>query len=202
MVNIFRNLVITLFTGFLILLYTPLIQYAASPLIVKDPLQKADAIVVLSGGWKAKGVLGTSTLERYQYGIKLFQQKFAPVIIFSGGNLLGRPAEADAMADMALSAGFPYEAVISENASASTYENVLFTTKILQEKRLKSIILVTSPYHTYRAKKMFEDKQVKVTAAPVPNGEFEKANGLERLKLAKNIVLEYGKLLVYEVFKI
>ncbi|ADG83025.1 hypothetical protein Tfer_0673 [Thermincola ferriacetica] len=202
MVNIFRNLVITLFTGFLILLYTPLIQYAASPLIVKDPLQKADAIVVLSGGWKAKGVLGTSTLERYQYGIKLFQKKFAPVIIFSGGNLLGRPAEADAMADMALSAGFPYEAVISENASASTYENVLFTTKILQEKRLKSIILVTSPYHTYRAKKMFEDKQVKVTAAPVPNGEFEKANGLERLKLAKNIVLEYGKLLVYEVFKI
>ncbi|GAB4259481.1 YdcF family protein [Thermincola ferriacetica] len=202
MVNIFRNLVITLFTGFLILLYTPLIQYTASPLIVKDPLQKADAIVVLSGGWKAKGVLGTSTLERYQYGIKLFQQKFAPVIIFSGGNLLGRPAEADAMADMALSAGFPYEAVISENASASTYENVLFTTKILQEKRLKSIILVTSPYHTYRAKKMFEDKQVKVTAAPVPNGEFEKANGLERLKLAKNIVLEYGKLLVYEVFKI
>lgn len=201
-VRLLRNLVIGLLLLIIALLYTPLIQSTAAPLITKDPLEKTGAIVVLSGGWEKKGALGISTLERYHYGIELFQEGWAPIIIFSGGNLVGRPAEADEMADMALTEGFPYEAVISENSSESTYENTLFTKKILKDKGISSIILVTSPYHTYRAKKMFEDKQVKVISAPVPDSHFDQANGLERLKLVKRIVQEYIKLLVYTTLQI
>ena len=196
-----KNSLIGLLLFILLLLYTPIIQKTAQPLTIKDSILKVDAIVVLSGGWQKEGVLGVATMERYEYGLKLFQEGWAPVIIFSGGSLTKPITEADEMAEMALSQGFPYASIIPENSSESTYENVLFTKKILKERKLNSIILVTSPYHTLRAKKMFEDKDVLVIAAPVPGGHFEKANGLERLKLGKTIISEYAKLVFYYSFE-
>lgn len=180
-------------------MYTPLIQYLASPLIVKDKLTHADAIVVLSGGWENKNKLGKSTLERYRYGIKLFQKGYGKYIIFSGGNLRGTPSEAGEMAQMALSDGFPEESVIAETNSESTWENALFVKKILLDMKLKSVILVTSPYHSLRAKEMFTDKGASVISAPVPNSEFYSATGFENLRIAKLVLLEYLKLGLYKV---
>ncbi len=180
-------------------LYTPLIQFLASPLVVKDPLKKADAVVVLSGGWEKKGKLGKSTIERYKYGVSLFQKGYGRYLIFSGGNLWGNPSEAGEMAEMAISDGFPDESVITEGNSESTWENALFVKKILLEKEINSVILVTSPYHTLRAKAMFRDKGIKVTAAPVPDSEFYRASGMERLRIAKLVLLEYIKLGMYKL---
>jgi len=194
-----RNITIFLMVSFILLLYSPLPEFLAAPLIVKDKPRRAEAIVVLSGGWENAERLGKSTLERYKYGIKLFQDGYAPLLIFSGGNLDDRPAEADQMAEMALSNGFSYQAIISENSSATTWENVLFTKKILKEKRINRIILVTSPYHMRRSKTMFEAKGVNVTALPVPNSELYTAKGSRRLELTKVVLLEYLKFGLYKL---
>lgn len=194
-----RNIVIFVITAFLMLLYSPLLQYLATPLTVKDKLTRAEAIVVLSGGWESADRLGKSTMERYNYAIKLFQDGYAPLLIFSGGNLDNRPAEADQMAEMAISDGFPDDDVVSENSSSTTWENVLFTKRILKEKNISGIILVTSPYHMRRAKMMFEEKGVKVTALPVPNSEIYTAGGSRRLTLTKVVLLEYVKLALYRL---
>jgi uncharacterized SAM-binding protein YcdF (DUF218 family) len=183
----------------LAVLYTPLIQTAASPLIAKDQLGKADAVVVLSGGWESKGKLGKSTLERYKYGLKLFQKGYGKYMLFSGGNLWGTPSEAREMAQMAMSDGFPLETIIIEGNSESTWENALFVKKTMLEKDLHSIVLVTSPYHTLRAKTMFQDKGIKVISAPVPDSEFYQADGLDRLRIAKLVALEYLKLALYKL---
>lgn len=194
-----RNLSILLIVSFLMLLYTPLLEYLAAPLIIKDKPRRTQAVVVLSGGWETAERLGKSTLERYKYGIKLFQDGYAPLLIFSGGNLEDRPAEADQMAETALADGFPYQALISENSSSTTWENVLFTKKILKEKNIKQIILVTSPYHMRRSKMMFEAKNVKVIALPVPDSELYTAGGTRRLTLTKVVLLEYLKLGLYKL---
>lgn len=180
-------------------LYTPLIQFLASPLVVKDDLKKADAVVVLSGGWESKGKLGKSTLERYAYGVRLFQKGYGKYLIFSGGNLYGTPSEAGEMAEMAMSDGFPDEAVIVEGNSGSTYENALFVKKLLLEKELDSVVLVTSPYHTLRAKTMFEDKGIKTVSAPVPDSEFYEADGPDRIRIGRLVLLEYLKLGLYKL---
>lgn len=194
-----RNIIILSLFLFLLLLYSPLLEYLAAPLTVKDPPGRSQAIVVLSGGWEDAGQLGRSTLERYRYAIRLFQEGFAPLIIFSGGNLDDRPAEADEMSEMALSDGFSHQAVISENSSTTTRENVLFTKKILKDKNIRSIILVTSPYHMRRSKLMFEEKGVQVTAMPVPNSELQTAAGTRRLALTKVVLLEYLKFGLYKL---
>ncbi|MCL5935732.1 MAG: hypothetical protein M1543_04530 [Firmicutes bacterium] len=59
--------------------------------------------------------------------------------------------------------------------------------------------MVTSPYHTLRAKTMFLDKGIKVISAPVPDSEFYQADGLDRLRIAKLVALEYLKLGLYKL---
>ncbi|WP_418790593.1 YdcF family protein [Phosphitispora sp. TUW77] len=179
--------------------FTPFVQFLAGPLIISDPLHQADAIVVLGGGWETKGKLGSSTLERYHYGINLFQQGYGKYLIFSGGNLWGNPSEAEEMADMALSNGFSEREVIIEGSSETTWQNTLFVKKILLEKKLQSVVLVTSPYHSRRAKTMFTDKGVTVISAPVPDSEFYNAFGTDQLHMAGLVISEYIKLGLYQL---
>lgn len=195
----FKLIGITAIMLVLVILYTPLIQTTASPLIVKDQLGEADAVVVLSGGWAGKGKLGISTLERYKYGLKLFQKGHGKYLLFSGGNLWGTPSEAQEMAQMAMSDGFSMESIIIEGNSESTWENALFVKKVMIDKDLHSVVLVTSPYHTLRAKTLFQEKGIKVISAPVPDSEFYLADGLDRLRIAKLVALEYLKLALYKL---
>lgn len=194
-----RTLVIIIVIFSVAFLFTPVIELIGAPLAVKDPLKKADAIVVLGGGWENKDQLSKSTMERYKYGMKLFQKGYGKYIIFSGGNLTGEPTEARQMAEMALSDGFPNEAIIIEDSSESTWQNTLFVKKILVDKQLKSVILVTSPYHSLRARTMFKDKLISVMSAPVPNSEFYTASGADNLRMAKLVFSEYTKLALYKL---
>lgn len=179
--------------------YTPLVQFLAGPLVISDPLRQADAVVILGGGWEAKGKLGKSTLERYRHGVDLFQQGYGKYVIFSGGNLWGNPSEACEMAEMAVSDGFSEKEIIIEDSSESTWQNTLFVKKILMEKKLQSVVLVTSPYHSRRAKTMFTDKGITVISAPVPDSEFYSASGTDQLRMAKLVVTEYVKLGLYQL---
>ncbi len=181
------------------LLFSPVVQMIGEPLVVKDPLRKADAVVVLSGGWENENKLSQSTLERYKYGMKLYQKGYGHYIIFSGGNMNGNPSEAEKMAEMALTDGFPNETIIIEGNSESTWENTLFVKKILLDRQLKTVILVTSPYHTLRAKTMFKEKGIDVTTAPVLNSEFFAATGTDNYRIARLIFTEYLKFGLYKL---
>ncbi|MDT3700440.1 MAG: YdcF family protein [Thermincola sp.] len=194
-----KYILITAVILILVILYTPLIQTAASPLIVQDPLAKADAIVVLSGGWEKEGRLGKNTIEGYTYGIRLFQKGLGKYLLFSGGNLREKPSEAQELAQMAMANGFPRESILIEDSSESTWEKALFIKKVMLDKNLDSVVLVTSPYHALRAKTLFEEKGIKVISAPVPDGEFYQADGPDRLRIAKLVALEYLKLGLYKL---
>jgi uncharacterized SAM-binding protein YcdF (DUF218 family) len=108
----------------------------------QDDLGKADAIVVISGG---------DTDARINEGIKMYLQKWAPKIIFSGAAASGDVSNALAMKRIAVAKGIPASDIIIEEDSKTTSQNAIFTAKQLQQMGAKSIILVTSPYHQRRA---------------------------------------------------
>ncbi|MBD0279328.1 MAG: YdcF family protein, partial [Flavisolibacter sp.] len=90
-------------------------------------LEKADCILVL-------GSHDTRVAER---AAELYLQKWAPLLIFSGG--LGRltqeiwqTSEAELFAQIARGMGVPSEAILTESRSTNTGENILFTQKLLQ----------------------------------------------------------------------
>ncbi len=140
-----KKLIAAILIAVLIVIFVPFaLAIYLSP---QNPLQKADAIVVVSGG---------DTDSRITEGVKLYEQKWAPKIIFSGAAAEGDVSNALAMARIAITAGVPAEDIILEEKSKTTVENATLSSKIILENRYKSIILVTSPYHQRRASDLFQ----------------------------------------------
>jgi len=103
----------------------------------------SDAIVALSGG---------DTSARAEEAIKLYQQGWAPLLIFSGAAAdKSGPSNAEVMQRQAIAAGVPSYAIIIETRSENTSENAAATSDILTQEGVESAILVTSAYHQRRA---------------------------------------------------
>ncbi len=107
------------------------------------PCQTADAIVAVSGG---------DTVARTQEAIQLYQDGWAPKLIFSGAaqDKTG-PSNAEAMRREAYKHGVPSNDIITEELSATTKQNAENTQSILENNDIASVILVTSAYHQRRA---------------------------------------------------
>jgi uncharacterized SAM-binding protein YcdF (DUF218 family) len=112
-----------------------------------DSLQKADIIVVLSGGD-----------DRTEWGIKLYQDGWAPKVLFSGAaaDRTG-PSNAAAMRITALNEGIPDSSILVEPKATNTFENAILSKPILERLGAKKIIIVTSPYHQRRAYEIFKE---------------------------------------------
>src|SRR5262245_5079969 len=107
--------------------------------LMNHSLEKSDCILVL----------GSHDLRVAERGAELCLQGWAPLLIFSGG--LGnftkdrwQQKEADLFADVARKMGVPEHALLIENRSTNTGENIVFTQQLLKEKHLdpKSFIVV------------------------------------------------------------
>ena len=111
-------------------------------LAVKDPLDKADVIVAISG----------DNGPRTQTAVRLWQQGYAPLLLFSGASLDPESvSSAELMKRDAVRLGVPAAAILVEPASTTTEENARLTAQLMSERGLRSAILVTSPYHQRRA---------------------------------------------------
>ena len=132
---------------------------------VNHTIKKSDCILVL-------GSHDTRVAER---GAELYLQRWAPMLIFSGG--LGRltsdiwkETEADKFAAIALKMGVPSNAIFIENKSTNTGENILFTRQLLEQKNLdpQTFIVVQKPYMERRSfasfKKQWPGKNIVVTS--------------------------------------
>ncbi len=114
-------------------------------------LPEASSVIVLSGGLDPGSRLGGETLERVTRGIALFDKGAARRIVFSGGT--EPPAEpiAVAMAQYAVEAGVPKEAIVIEPLARSTLQNALFVSDLEAERLDLPILLVSHRYHLPRA---------------------------------------------------
>lgn len=138
-----------------------------SKLAVEQKIQKADAIVVLGAGVTESGWPGKFSLERTVKGVILYKQGYANTIIFSGGwDHDGYISSAKAMLQVAEDLGVPKQAILYEDKSHDTYENALFTSEILKEHKLNSVILVTSASHMRRSALVFNKLGISVYPAP------------------------------------
>lgn len=109
----------------------------------QNPLAHSDAIVAISGG---------DTNSRADEAIRLYKAGYAPTLIFSGAALdQSSPSNAKAMERLAIAQGVPAGHILLDEASQNTIQNASAVAALLRGHQLKSIILVTSPYHQRRA---------------------------------------------------
>lgn len=112
--------------------------------------------------------LGDS-VERLTDAALLWKAKKAKIILISGGSgiLFYRgKSEAQLAKQFLIEIGVDEKAILTEEKSRNTAENALYTYEILQEKKIKKIILVTSAFHMKRSLALFEKRGFEIETFP------------------------------------
>jgi len=144
---------ITFFLVFLVLWF--LISDAVFTVNTK-PLQPADLIIVLGNPVNADGTIGLTQKSRAKAGIDLYKKGLAKKILFTGGAAVNRFIESEAMKQYALENKVPAKDILTETRSINTIQNAFYSNFIIQKQQAESLIIVTSSYHTLRAKHVFK----------------------------------------------
>lgn len=142
---------------------------------LKHELKPADCLFVMC----------SNDVRVAEHAAKLYHQKLAPLIVFSGGegrftDGLFEKSEAETFAEIAKLSGVPSEAILLETESTNSGENVRFTEQRLKEegKQCSSFILVQKPFMERRAIATFEKQwqspytQLQVSSAALPFFEY------------------------------
>jgi len=123
--------------------------------LVHHQLQPSDCIMAL----------GSHDLRVADRAAEVFLQGWAPLLVVSGGlgNLtkeVWTVAEADQFAEIAIRKGVPPEAILIENKSTNTGENIDFSRRLLASRNLdpQKLILVQKPYMERRSLATFEKR--------------------------------------------
>lgn len=110
-----------------------------------------DAIIVLGAGITPKGNLSRVAKSRMDMAVELYMEGVAPRIIVTGRK------ESAVMKRYAVRKGVSPAHVLLEARALDTIGNAFFTRKLfLQPNRWRSVIVVTSLFHLYRAKLVFQ----------------------------------------------
>jgi uncharacterized SAM-binding protein YcdF (DUF218 family) len=154
-------------------------------LIVYDPLEQADAVVVLAG-----------ERPRSIFAEQLIAHRYANWLIttkeFMRGDVI---AEGVAESRVLL--------VPDPNAVMSTYDEARVVRELAQEREMHSLIVVTSPYHTRRAQLIFDDvfadSSISFTMQPVRQHWYSSDTWWHSVEGMQRTGSEYFKLAFYFV---
>lgn len=159
-------------------------------LATADAPEQADALIVLSGD---RG-------ERMEYAFSLYQAGLADLLIVTGGPLYADLSEADLLRRHAVHLGVPAEKIIMETKAVNTYQNALYTRKLMELYRLESAMVISSPYHMRRVRLMFNevyrDSGIRLVYVPVADSWFDPERWWETSKGRRLVLSEYAKLAV------
>ncbi|MCE0723003.1 MULTISPECIES: YdcF family protein [Legionella] len=161
-----------------------------------DEKKQADVILVLGAKAYRNNAYNLCLVARIKHAVDLYKAGYAPKLLFSGGTDTEDGAnEAQTMKQIALSLGVPAKDILLESASTSTYENFLFSKKIVQTNKFKSIMLVTEPFHAPRAILVAQKLGIKVISSPaVKSTCWTKNKYLSRYFLKEPLAILYYKM--------
>ncbi len=167
-------------------------------LVVRDPVQSADAIVVLAG----------NAPERLRVAQALFRAGYAPLVVVSNERVRSHGLDTTWL-DLRR-AGLPGPdlpdaalLVLDDPPPESTIDEARRTAVLLAERGLRSAILVTDEFHSRRASMLFgaefRRRGLQVRSSPAANPEVDLAGWWRGPKSAITVAEEYTKLAAYLV---
>ncbi|WP_434778590.1 YdcF family protein [Neisseria sp. Ec49-e6-T10] len=134
--------------------------------------QTADAAIVLGAAAWGKNPSPVFK-ERIRHAVNLYQEEKVHTLIFTGGTRKeGFDTEAEVGKRYAMKLGIPERDIIVEEKSHNTVENLIFTKKEVADLDLNSFLIVSDPYHMYRAMLIAQDVGLNALPSPTPSSKF------------------------------
>ena len=187
------SLLFAIVLGFTVYLVRhPLLRLVGESWIVEDTLEPSDAIIVLSDD--------NFYADRATRAAQIYRQGVAPVVVASGRKLRPYAGIAELMEHDLVERGVPKDKVIRVPQEAqNTREEAIALSAIARERRWRSVIVVTSNYHTRRARYIFAHVFPAGTAIHVTSardGDFEPERWWENRLSLKEFAGEVGGMMV------
>ncbi|MEA3403842.1 MAG: YdcF family protein [Armatimonadota bacterium] len=151
-----------------------------------QPTHRADCIIVLGAGVRNRGP-GRCYRPRLNHAISLYQRGFADRIIVTELT----PAAEVACVHL-ITHGIPAKAIVIENRSRDTWQNLLLSREIMRGRGWQSAIVVTCPFHVFRSRAMARDLGMSVQMAAAPDSPTEQ-DAWRHVKYTLRECLSYPK---------
>ncbi len=163
----------------------------------RDQVRPVDAIVVL-GAAQYDGRPSPQLAARLDHVVELWPRGLAPIVVVTGGKQpADRFTEAEASARYLIERGVPESALVFENAGRSTYESLEGVADLLQARGLRSVLLVTDPFHALRSRLTAEELGLEAYVSPTDTSVVTGASSFARhLKEAAGI--SFGRIMGFD----
>lgn len=135
-----------------------------------NTLKRSDAILVLGARSYINGKYNPCLQARVVHAVDLYKGHYGSKILMTGGNdKEDNVNEAETMKKIAVERGVNPGDILLEKRASSTYENFVFSREILMKNGLKSVIIVTEPFHIARAGLVAEKLELNYHVSPTVN---------------------------------
>ncbi|MFK7603290.1 YdcF family protein [Deinococcus sp. SM5_A1] len=179
-------------------LLTPVLRGPLDALTLSQPVQKADAIVVLGGGVQC----GTRALEgssqtRLLAGLELWRAGYAPVVTVSEqSDVFSATCPKMSVIERKIIRGlYPQNGpqVVTLSNVTTTTDEAARVRDLAKARNWQRILLVTSPSHSRRAAGIFASQGVNVISVPAPETRFDSTLPLpsDRLSALRTVLYEW-----------
>jgi uncharacterized SAM-binding protein YcdF (DUF218 family) len=170
----------------------PIFRLLGESWVVEDTLERSDAIVVLSDD--------NFYADRATRASQIYRQGLASVVVASGRRLRPYAGIAELIEHDLVERGVPKDKILKvASDAANTREEAKGLSQVVKQKKWHSVIVVTSNFHTRRARYIFrhvfpEDVRIQVTGAR--DGDFDPERWWEKRISVKELAQEMVGMLV------
>lgn len=170
----------------------PIFRFAAESWVIEDPLEKADVLIVLSDD--------NFYADRATRAAELFREGKAPLIVASGRRLRPSAGVAELMEHDLIERGVPKDKILRfAQDGDSTREEAESLAKLAKTKKWHKAIVVTSNYHTRRARYTFRHvfpQDIEIQVASARDGDFNPENWWEKRESTRLFIHEITGMMV------
>lgn len=138
-----------------------------------DETKIADAAIVLGAG--TNGSEPTPVFqERLNHGIWLYKEGYTDTLILTGGYGKNNKISDSVIAKKyVVESGVPEDAIVIEEISIITQENLYYAKQIMDKSRHKKVLIVSDPLHMKRAMLLAEDLNIKAFSSPTRTSVYK-----------------------------
>jgi uncharacterized SAM-binding protein YcdF (DUF218 family) len=170
----------------------PIFRLVGEGWVVEDTLERSDAILVLSDD--------NFYADRATHAAQVYRQGFASVVVASGRRLRPYAGISELMEHDLIERGVPKDKIIRVAHDAqNTREEAKALAQLAKQKKWRSIIVVTSNYHTRRTRYIFSrvfPKDIRIRVSGASDGEFDPERWWEKRVSVKELAQEMTAMLV------
>jgi len=170
----------------------PIFRLVGEGWVVEDTLERSDAIFVLSDD--------NFYADRATRASQVYRQGLAPVVVASGRRLRPYAGIAELIEHDLVERGVPKDKILRVSHDAdNTREEAITLAQLATQKKWRSIIVVTSNFHTRRARYIFSGvfpKDVKIRITGARDGDFDPERWWEKRISVKDLSREIAGMIV------